>query len=475
MKTSSHVSFYASLLNDVNTLAALGSAYGKPAEPISPVTVTRTANVDASALMTPRPRPTGTRVVSTGSRSIKAKSAPIPSAAVAVDAGSKGFKLPAAGSIDAPTFLSTLRVAGKRVAVYESDYTDNETGETFAAGSPRLNDKGAPIMVHDAKIQIADERAAIAAFVGWHMGEPHGTQLDSARRTAHAHLSKAARLEAGGKVDGFGYRSPEAHEAKWSAPAWVKGLPAPIAKLVAHLGGRERMAVEDLALFGKLRELATMAGQPLPEMPIFEGELTEEQLIDAQDEHAAECERVTAEKASALATFEAVIAKEFKSSKGVKPILSTEAETLGETVDYEVIEVGNPIVNALRPFFTTQTLQVKTFKREIRTWHNFEGLTVALASLEALAAARLYEVQSCLDAVDATNPTAEQVERAHRAMEDMLAAGRTVTIEEAVIEVYDTASRSRASLPIGAKVSVSAVERVNASDEHGILNTQVRA
>lgn len=355
------------ILSDPRALAFATAAYGRPVAPTMPIVMV-TANVEASALITPAAPKTGTRVVRQGSKSARS------SAAKPIDAMTA---LPSKGTLSAADFLTSLRFAGKRQATDQIDEVDEETGEVKPVLRPRFSDRGVPIMIHDEVVQRLDERAAVAAFIGWDLSQPHGTQLDAARLMASSTLSRMARLSAGGQMTQYAHRSPEAHAARWSAAGFVKGMPNAVAKLLADLAGRERLATEDMVTFANLRQF-TQAGD--------------------------------------RSAFERTIAKEFPSTKGIAPIVDAE----GKEVGYQPVTVQNPIAEKI-----TQTCADPA------------KLMILLASLEALAVARLDAIREDIAGLDSEAPTADQIERAHMAM-----LGRGAPTIEEGIALLDTTPRA---------------------------------
>lgn len=344
------------LLRDPAALALATAAYGRPAA-LQPTIVTVKANVDASALITPRAPKTGTRVAK-GSPAPRLGDKPI----------SATCALPSKGTLGAADFLALLRVAGKRQASDETTVVDDVTGEVKSVSVPRVSESGTPIMIHDTIAQRLDERAAVSAFVGWDLSQPHGTQLDSAVRLAQGIMRKMARLAAGEQAEQYTHRDPAAHSAKWSVAGFVKGLPAPVTKMLADLVARERLAVNDEVTFANLRKF------------VQEGD---------------------------RCGFDRLVTKEFPTTQGVKPILNEE----GKEVGYEHVEVPNPIGAKIA---ATRT--------------DLPQLMVLLASLEMLAHARLEAIRNDIAGLDSEAPTAAQIEAAHRAM---LGRGAS-TIEEGI-------------------------------------------
>lgn len=108
-----------------------------------------------------------------------------------------------------------------------------ETAEKFIAAlrdaGKRPDAKGA--MVRDATLVRSDEAAALAAFVGYSKSEPHGVQLDSARR-------KAQNLTSPGWGEDRKVRTPP------TTAGYVQGAPKPGEKLLADLRGKHRAIVD---------------------------------------------------------------------------------------------------------------------------------------------------------------------------------------------------------------------------------------
>lgn len=346
---SNHDDLFSSLLSDPATLIRLTAAYSKPAVPTDATTITTTVSLNASALNTPKPIPTGTRAVSK-KKLLRA----------AEETKGKGFSLhlPKAGSISPTDFLAALRAAGRRQATTEVTKTkvDVETGEVIQEPGLeyRTRDDGEPVMVLDKVLQITDERSAIAAFCGYDVSIPHGTQLDSAQLLARSAISRIARLSAGSGASTYSHRDPVAHAARWSAEGFVAGLPNAMRTLLADLAGRERLAVSDLATFSNLRS-----------------------FVQAGD----------------TAAYTKLLAKDFPSTKGVKEVKNEE----GAVVDYEHVSVPNPI-----------TARLSGIKGE-ELWNT-------LASLEGLALARLEAIREDLRGLNGDVMTPEQIERVHTAL-----------------------------------------------------------
>lgn len=337
-------------------LAFVTEAYGVTAAPVKP-TFKITSNITAKELMTPSAPPTGTKEVTKTP---------------------KPCYLPTQNTLSAAAFLVAMRQVGKRPSVHIQDTTDPITGEVYAAGSIHLNDKGAPILVHDDKMQIVDEQANIAAFCGYDLSVPHGTQLDNAHRLAHSALARTRRQESGVKVIHTAHRSPEAHQAKWSAAGYVAGVPNALRKLVADLEGRERLAVSDVCTFTNLRAAVT------------------------GNEREA---------------YDKLLTKEFPSTTALR---ETRNEN-GDVVGYEKVEVKNPIAASLDGL----------------TWRG-EKLINVLGSLQALAEARLEAIRADKTGVDVDASKAHEF--VMRLAEEEMAPIRAG--EESEIDCIDRSGKS---------------------------------
>lgn len=341
---------------DSNALAFVTSAYGAPSAPPVKPRFTITSNVSAKDLMTPKAPSTGTKEVTR---------APKP------------CYLPTQGNLSAAAFLVAMRQVGKRAATYIEDVTDLVTGEVYKAGDVRCNPDGCVIMVHDPKAQKDDEAANIAAFCGYDLSLPHGFQLDNAMRIARSTLQSKHDHRGNGQLSGSvlgvdwdrqsthftygakrhpvtmthriaaqqitagtGHRSTEAHQSKWASAGYVAGIPNALAKLVSDLEGRERLAVSDVITFTNLRA-----------------------HVNANEQES----------------YTKILAKEFPSTSALRELTNEH----GEVVGYEKVEVKNPIAASLHGL----------------TWRG-EKMINALASLQALAEARLEAIRTDKTGVD---------------------------------------------------------------------------
>lgn len=410
--------FFASVLSgNPEELALLTRSYGVREE-ASPITRTTRVDADAKALITPKPLKTGTRVASQGVKrklrdgSVKPAKAPrapnLPAGMTALPVASSlstlaaiveltpapqgaapirpGFNLPKAGSIGADDFIAALRTAGRRQATtqveksVEVESVDEfgeitKSVETVLETEFRVGTQGRPIFVTDGLLQMQDERAAIAAFVGYDVTEPHGSQLDAARLTANTRLSHQAHLAAGTRVEGAPYRSPEARSALDSLLGYVAGMPNPVRKLYFDLKGREEIATTDLITYGNLRTFA---------------------------------------QTGAVADYNKIIAKEFPSSRGVKPTYNEAGEENG----YENVVVPHPIAVTLAGL-------------------KGEALTNLLAQLEALAFARKDAIRQDLAGLNSDKPTDAQITAAHAVI-----LGRGMPLIEDEIMLLDTTPKA---------------------------------
>jgi hypothetical protein len=131
----------------------------------------------------------------------------------------KASKLPAIlfkiePALSALAFLDSILNAGKR------PFTHPETGATTMRVDPTL--------------VKSDETSAIAAFGGYDRGEPHGSQLDNARRRAQGELRP-------GNGDVL-----SARRGAPSAAGYVAGIPDHDARHRANVAAREVAAAETL-------------------------------------------------------------------------------------------------------------------------------------------------------------------------------------------------------------------------------------
>ena len=127
------------------------------------------------------------------------------------------------GSLDAGGFIAAIRQAGNVAKVLAN-------GETLMVASGEK-----------ARI-VTDQRAALAAYVGL-SAEPLGVQLSNATRRAQYALRPTVgsdRRTADPTLSGF-----------------VAGMPAPLARQIADLGGREVLAAETMATHEKAARDAT--------------------------------------------------------------------------------------------------------------------------------------------------------------------------------------------------------------------------
>lgn len=115
--------------------------------------------------------------------------------------------VPPVGSLDAAGFLLAMRDAGK---------------------IRKENDRGVMVSLTDAAKEKADQIQAIAGFVGYDFGAPHGVQLDKARNAAQ---SKLRPVSTDSKV-------------AVTVKAFVAGMPNGTERAVKDLQGRIRMADE---------------------------------------------------------------------------------------------------------------------------------------------------------------------------------------------------------------------------------------
>ncbi len=144
---------------------------------------------------------------------------------------------PIKGTITAGDFLIACRRAGM------VEVTSEETGEVR--------------MVLDPVAKRWHERQAVSGFVGL-TGEPHGTQLDRAQLEADRLLRGGTAIGAGsGDIADIRHfvRNPASFAAAHSVEGFVSGLPNGIKKLLGDLYARERIAVEQVALFESLRQM----------------------------------------------------------------------------------------------------------------------------------------------------------------------------------------------------------------------------
>jgi hypothetical protein len=430
------------LASDPAATALLMASYAKTPNPIGATSTTVTANVQGSTLITPAERK--------GRKGRKAKSA---DKAEKAAPRAVNVNIPCTGGLDAAGILTALRVAGKRPARYEIDTTDPITGEVHAAGSLRLNQKGEPIMVWDSSEQKKDERASLIAFCGYASGEPHGAQLDAARRDAHAKLNIEARRDEGFPAPIRAHRSADAYAARQEGTTgFVKGMPNPIRALGLDLCQREVIAAEELDLFADLRA-HVLAGEHVEFSAKLLGNFPYTRGIEQHTK---------------------VVARPITDESGAKVKVNRRLvrEAVLENAGYRVIEVPSPVVAPLLPYLHPITdVQDKVDGFKFRAGCA-EDLDAALARLEALAYERLDQIGADLDSLESSGPSdPDTVERVSAALHSR---GATACFEEA-LRIYDTASRSHAYLPVGTIVSAAAIERDTASDSHGILNTAPRA
>jgi len=436
---ASAAAFALAFASDPSALALLTAAYAKPVNPITGSTVTVTANVTGSTLITPAARK--------GRKAAKSEKAEKSAPRVV------NVNFPRTGGLDAAGFLAGLRVAGKRPATYDVETLDPITGEVHEAGSVRLNAKGEPIMVWDAAEQKVDERACMIAYCGYASGEAHGEQLDRARRDAHAEINVAARRAAGFSAPEYGHRSPAGYAARQEGTVgFVKGCPNPIRALALDLCKREELAAEELDLFGELRAHVA-AGEHV--------EFSVKLLSHFPYEPGVE-------------KHEKLVARPIVDETGAKVKVDRRLvrQAVLEEAGYRVIERPSPVVAPLLPYLHVLTDvhdKVDGFKFRAGC---AEDLDAALSRLEALAYERLDQITADLDSLESSGPA--DPDTVARVSAALAARGATACFEDA-LRIYDTASRTHAVLPVGTIVPAAAIERLRASDDHGVLNTTPKA
>ena len=438
LPNASAAAFALALAADPATLALLTAAYAKPINPVGASSTTVTANVKGSTLIMPAER-----------KGRKAKAPKAEKSAPRV----VNVNFPATGGLDAAGFLAGLRLAGKRPATYDVQTADPITGVVHEAGSVRLNQKGEPIMVWDAAEQKKDERACLIAFCGYASGEAHGEQLDRARRDANARLNVEARRAAGFSAPEYGHRSPAGYAARQEGTVgFVKGCPNPIRALALDLCKREELAAEELDLFGELRAHVA-AGEHV--------EFSVKLLSHFPYEPGVE-------------KHEKLVARPIVDETGAKVKVDRRLvrQAVLEEAGYRVIERPSPVVAPLLPYLHVLTDvhdKVDGFKFRAGC---AEDLDAALSRLEALAYERLDQITADLDSLESSGPAdPDTVARVSAALAER---GATACFEDA-LRIYDTASRTHAVLPVGTIVPAAAIERLRASDDHGVLNTTPKA
>lgn len=131
-----------------------------------------------------------------------------------------GVAMPERNTLDAKGFLLACRDAGKR----SFEKVNEVTGEVVT------------IVKRDEGKVREDLIKAIHAYIGYDTSRDFGSQDNEAR-------AKANR-EASGRVVTAGPTREEQRSAARSMAGYVKGMPAPAAKLLANLRAREQAAAE---------------------------------------------------------------------------------------------------------------------------------------------------------------------------------------------------------------------------------------
>lgn len=439
-----HSAFFASLLaTDPDLAAYVTEAYAVKPEPGSDITVTRTANVKSVPLMGIRPgKGKADRKTGPGSRGGKVKepsekAEPRPLCILTLRTDGPG----------ASHFLSALSVAGKRPRLHVVPGSDVVTGEVWSPGDPVLGQNGEPIFYFDANLQRPDEAAAIrACFSGYDYSEAHGYMLDMARSIAKTQLSRewagtiwdrafhytgitfepvtvVHTIEFQGvPVAAHPHRSPEQHEASWSVEGWIKGMPNYGRKVLADLGARGRVALEEVITLGKLRELAAEGAEARKH---GQKDLAESIKVD----------------------FTNLLEDEYPPTKMAEPIYDVDGVTVKS---YTVVLTDHSVVQAL--------------KRE-------EGMSLVqkVTKLEAFAVLRLGEIQRSMDAMVERKDADRMVEL----LQGMSTRGSTLTLEESVMSCYDHGSRQYYTLPVNAVVDARSIERAREiKDERALFLTK---
>jgi len=106
----------------------------------------------------------------------------------------------------------------------------------------RENAAGIIVSVVDPSLVRGDEIKAIAAFVGYDYREPHGTQLDCAKRAALRGIRGVTALPEGASV----------HGASVTVGGLVAGMPDAQRKIVQDLVARERLLTAEWIDLSKL-------------------------------------------------------------------------------------------------------------------------------------------------------------------------------------------------------------------------------
>lgn len=357
--------FYAALLSDKSALDLVNQAWGKPEAPLPSPIVTRVASVDGNIVKPGRFPKGSTRAIRRGDKTVT----------VAV----KDCSLPKGGTFSPTEFLAALRVAGMRQAV------DTVTGEF------QFMRNGEPRMVCDDGCKRDDERSAIAGYLGYDMADLHGTQLDRctmiARRAIQVEQEKLAGTH---RVAEHPHRSYLAHAAKWSMLGFVAGLPKPVEKLLMDLGARERLALEDVIMFSKLRDLV---GEP--------------------ETFALRAEDFAKALNKAYPDGQVCVTAPMVDEAG-DPVMEKTGVMLPKVVNGEIVEEPEMRqATALRKQVSINPIKAKILSAQAESPAALEML---LAVLEAHSSARLEAIRADAAQIDSDTPTPAQILSAHEAM-----------------------------------------------------------
>lgn len=138
----------------------------------------------------------------------------------------KAPKAPKASKSEAPAIVAPSVIAKGNMTAAQFQVAARDAGKRT-----KCNDAGVEVSYIDPSLVRSDEILAIAAFVGYDYREPHGVQLDCAKRAALVALRPVAAMPEGRSV----------HGATASVGGFIAGMPDAQRKIVQDLLARERM------------------------------------------------------------------------------------------------------------------------------------------------------------------------------------------------------------------------------------------